>query len=334
MSPCEKFVLSGGFTKASNLGLFLDCILFSMGKGATSSGPGALIGAVFFFIIVHHAYKQAPAVWMWDDNKAPQVPGKFLATQVLADPKPYLAWAKKRGVLHTWIDPISAIVSPTPKAVADLSNFLTLSRKQGLTTQFLFASTGSSDPAGTGSNELDAIFGLLKQIDKKFWPSAVQTNIEGLGGGVDATKQYNAHKAFKAKVDSFNLKNGTQLGLAASVGFWWLKFEAGGDPPKVGGKDYGLALLELGFDVTVQVYRKPEWTIKPAEKWSDVAGDFGRQAWIGLLVGPKETGSYDYSDKIEALGGAFADVVDACINKPGFAGVAAHDTYYWQKAAP
>ncbi|MFZ4580628.1 MAG: hypothetical protein ACOYOB_19760 [Myxococcota bacterium] len=345
MDPYTKFIQAGGFSKVENLGLFLDYIMTFARPGSNFGGAGAVIVAIIFFFLLNALYRNglvfgAPngtplrAVWMWDDNDVKQAPGKFLSSQVVADPVPYLKWAKARGVNRTWIDLIN-VVGKTQA----VWTFLTLAKKQAMQTQFLFASTGSADLAGPGAKEMDDIFKLLLKLDKSLWPTALQTNYETglLVGGTDAKKAFEAHKMFKTKLDAFNAANGSVIGLTASVLYWWYNYEPGGNPPKVAGKDYGLALLELGVDVTVQDYRDPpEWTILPAKKWCELAGALGRQAWIGLLVGPGTTGGnvHAYAKDMWNLEPDLSDIAKACIDKPGFSGVAVHTAYYYGKETP
>jgi len=355
----RKFRSGGGFRRARNLNSFIELVLDS---GLAGEGASAILVAIVLFAIMHLVWRErlktgAPnggplrAAWMWDNDKGPEQAlvsaSSFTSMKVVANPQPYLKWAKDNGIYETWMD-----VSSLHDQIDKLNAFLKAGAAQGMSTQFLFDVDNPNELQSSGktySQKFTALLKFISKLDQDFWPSGVQTDIEPTAltnGPGDATNAYNAHKTYLLYMDLFNMIHDSQLSLSASVMYWWLKFEAETVSPKANGMDYGEALLELGIDVTVQDYRAPgKNEIAPARRWSEVADDHGRLAHIGVLIGPP-IASTEYCDRMEDLEPHLKSIADSCgADSPGdpgytaghdgamgFGGVAVHDTYHYQKA--
>jgi hypothetical protein len=350
-SNWDKFKASGGFSNPNNLGLFIDVVLQS---GFVGGGAGAVIVAIVFFFIMYALSIRLPrAVWMWDNEPKDEPPGgcKFEASKVIANPGEYLAWAKQHHVNATWIDVVNM-----HEKVAALGNFLKLAKAQGMTTQFIFGTAGAqpADPMGLGLADLVKVLLLIGKLDPAIRPMGVQSDLEHgmLFGSSDASTAFAAHVKYKEKVDTYNIGKVQKLKMVASVLYWWIKFEAETKPPLVDNKDYGYdkkeygsALLALGWDVTVQDYRKPSWAQAPAVAWCDAAAKVGRVASIGMSLGPPEASAYNYdgaiNDPLEEDGGKIANLeadltalATSCMGNLGFAGMAVHDSCWYGAKSP
>jgi len=359
----KKFKLKGGFNNPNNLGLFLDYVL----ESGLIGNPIGLLMAIIFFFILYAAFRdlggpafglRPRAVWMWDDvDKTTLGASKFEAIKVVANPTEYLSWAKKHCVIDTWID-----VTGLHGSVPNLKKFLGLAKSQGMTTQFL-ADTGVGpikEPVELGGPAFQKLLTLIESIDdKSLWPKAVQTNLEGLysnvkEGATPAEKKakelmdnkivgyYSAHKNYLEQVVAFNAKHGVSPKLVASVGNWWINFNPI-DPPTApvvvgmynakGEKlSYGESLLSLGCDVSVQDYRPPNWEWSPAVAWCDMAAKYGRNAYIGMSVGPPKDGAYVYYNKMNELEPDLNARSDSCFDKVSFSGMAIHTAAWYGSA--
>ena len=349
VDPWKRFSASGGFKKAENLQIFMEAVL---GSGWLTGNSFSVLVTIIFFFIMYGAYRKsllsgAPngtplrAVWMWDDPpaKKPSWPGNFTCLEVVTKPAvttAYLGWAKARGIDRTWMD----VANLHDKSV-QLNVFLKTAKQHGMSTQFLFCATDDAgkDPTGIGAEDLANVLKLIKSLDADVWPTGVQSDLEyGLKDTkANATKAYNAHVSFRAVVAAFNKLHDSNLNLLASVMYWWINYEQE-NAPIVSGEDkaYGELLLELGLDVTVQDYRKPDpgWADKAAQAWCDLAGQHGRQASIGMAVGPPDPSDYDYDSSIHSLDNEMYHLAGSCIDKDGFGGMAVHDALWYGTMAP
>lgn len=340
MNPYDKFVAAGGFTKGDNLGLFLDVILWAMEFGFVDGAPGTLIAAIFYFIIMFLAYREslqsgAPsggpvrAVWMWDDlppfppGVGPIKPGDFTSKQVVANPTKYLNWAKAKGVNQTWLHVKGLAAEQMDQK---LGKFLKTAKLQGMSTQFLV----EHDPFVV-EDEIDVALSLIAKLDPAEWPTGVLTDMEGN----NFPAIYNFHQIVKDKVDAFNHNNGSSLNMAASPGHWWVKWAADVVPAQVNGRDLGLALLALGFDVAVQSYLPyPSIVAKCAKHWCKLAEPLGRRVSVGMLVGPPGGGATAYSGFMNEFERDMKAVATSLASEESFAGMAVHDALWYGATAP
>jgi hypothetical protein len=359
----KKFKLKGGFNNPNNLGLFLDYVL----ESGLGGGPLGLLIAIIFFFILYVSFLdlggpaiglRPRAVWMWDDLVPPPLGSMFESTKVVQAPGAYLAWAKTHCVTETWLD-----VSGLYDKQAALSNFLKLAKEQGMSTQFLASTSPAvlNYPADAGKTAMEDLLKFIGDIEPAYRPTAIQTDIENIRKNGQTGKYFEEYDDTVKEEDKLLLIEPsaalaalqTYLGMIsaanmtayASVLYWWIPFEAPNPAIPlctVNGQllPYGEALFATGWNVTVQDYRIPFAThlVPPAVGWSKLAGKYGRNAYVGLSVGPPAGGAYTYEDAMKKAkndGPLEKDInmiSDACLDEAGFAGMAVHTAAWYGSA--